>query len=70
VQRLELGGTVGNTIRRVQFLEELVREGDPFRRFGCGQGLADGVGDVAGENVRTVFVVYVRENGLQLCRSV
>ncbi len=51
----------------VQLLEELVGEGDAFGGFGCGEGLADGVGDVAGEDVRAVFVVDVCEDWLEFC---
>ena len=40
----------------LQLLQELVREGDAFGGYGRCEGLADGVGDVTGEDIRTVFV--------------
>jgi hypothetical protein len=62
VEGQELSGAFGDTVRVLQPLEELVCESHAFRGFGCGQGLADGIGDVAGKDVRAVFILDVRED--------
>ncbi|CAH0327267.1 hypothetical protein SRABI128_05932 [Microbacterium sp. Bi128] len=70
VQRLELRGAIGDAIRVVKLFEELVCEGHAFSGFGCFQGLADCIGDVAGKDVWAIVVLDVREDRLKRSRSV
>ena len=65
MEGLKLGGAFGDAIAVLQLMEELVCEGDSFGGLGCCKGLAYGVGDVAGEDVGGVFVVYVSEDWLK-----
>lgn len=52
----ELGGTRCNAVRIPQFLKEFVCEAYAFGGFRRGQTFADGVGDVAGQDLRAFFI--------------
>jgi hypothetical protein len=66
VEGLELGGAVGDSVVMCSVLGGAVGQGRLCPWLGCREGLADGVGDVAGEDVRAVFVVDVREGPVGL----
>ena len=68
MEGLKLGGTWGDAVSGVQFLEESVREGHAVGWLGRGEGFPNGVCDVAGEDVRGVFVLNLCEDRLKFFR--